>query len=102
MPRAYRRAHRVEEPGRQEYAVVRQEALELAVEDVRDAVIARMTARAAVGLHQRLRGLEGVPARVARLTRGRPGIAEIRVRQLRHHLESQEIVRKIDALPERG
>src|SRR5438094_830817 len=61
MARAHRRAHRVEEPRRQERAVVRKEALELAVEDIGHAVIARVAARSAVRLHQRLRRLESAP-----------------------------------------
>src|SRR5438034_8754180 len=74
---------RVEEPGRQQRAIVSEEALELAVEQVRDSVIVRVATRPPVRLHQRLRGLERIPARVPRTVRRGPLIASGQPRDAR-------------------
>ncbi len=76
---------------------MRQEALELAVEDIGDAVVVRVAARPAVRLHQGLRRLERVPAGIARLAGGGPRVAEVGVGQLRHDLKTEEIVRQVHA-----
>src|SRR5256886_4368998 len=86
--RAERGLGGVAEPLREEHPVAGQEALELSVEDVGDAVVARVAARAPVRLHESLRGLERVPAGIALPTRGGPRIAEIRARHLHHDLEA--------------
>src|SRR5207245_8448938 len=91
MARADRGANRVEEPRRQEHAIVREEALELAIEDVGDAVVPRVATRSAVCLHQGLRRLERVPAGIARLAGGGPGVAEVREGPLRYHPEGEGI-----------
>src|SRR3989442_1007751 len=66
---AERRVRGVEKPLRQQRTVVLQEPLELRVEDIGDAVVRGVAARAAVGLHERLRRLHRVPARIAREAR---------------------------------
>src|SRR5207244_2133450 len=78
LARPHRGVDRVEEPLREQHAVTGEEAFELGVEDVRDAVVLRVATRAAVRLHQRLRRLERVPAGIAGLPGGRPRIAQVR------------------------
>src|SRR5207249_11067748 len=77
MVGAHRGANRVEEPRRQEHAIVREEALELAIEDVGDAVVPRVATRPAVRLHQGFRRLERVPAWIARLSGGGPWVGRV-------------------------
>src|SRR2546425_3979071 len=64
-PRAERGLRGVQEPLGQEHTIAGQEALELRVEDIADPVVAGVAARAPVRLHERLCGLERVPAGIA-------------------------------------
>src|SRR5207249_3296072 len=72
----------------QQRPIVGQEALELAVEHVRDSVVIGVATGPSVGLHQRLRGLERIPSWIPRPAGRGPRVAEIRVRHLRHDLEA--------------
>src|SRR2546422_9465588 len=99
-PRAERGLRGVEEPLGQEHTIAGQEALELRVEDIADPVVAGVAARAPVRLHERLGGLERVPAGIALPPRRGPRITEVGERPLRHDLEAQEIVRQVHAVTE--
>src|SRR5437016_2598514 len=97
-PRAERGVRGVQEPLGQEHAIAGQEALELRVENVADAVVAGVAARAPVRLHERPGGLERVPAWIALPPRRGPRIAEVGERHLRHDLEAQEVVWQVYAV----
>jgi hypothetical protein len=92
----------IEKPGRKQGPIALQKAREVGVEDVGDAVVVAVAARAAVRLHEGLGRLERVPPRVPIVSRSRPRIAEIRKGHLGDDLKAQEVVGKIDAFSQRG